>query len=71
MRQAELEHRKNDDSVFGLARSKPHSRDLLELGPVFMEIAESLLIGLERRCKSAKLARCAERERERDRSITV
>lgn len=66
-----LEHREHDDPVFKFARSKPRSRDPLELRPIFVKIAEGLLVGLKRRCKSAYLSRRADREGEGNRSASV
>ena len=60
----DLEHRQHDDPVFELARRQPRPRDALELRPVFLKIAEGLLLGRKRGRKSAHLSARAKREKE-------
>ena len=67
----DLKHREHDDPVFELSRSQPRPRDALELRPVFLKIAEGLLLRRKRGRKSAHLSACAKREKERDCATAV
>ena len=67
----DLKHREHDDSVFELSRSQPRPRDALELRPVFLKIAEGLLLGRKRRRKSAHLSARAKREKKGDCAAAV
>lgn len=66
-----LEHRQHDDPVFEFSRIELRPGDALELRPVFLEIAEGLLLRREGGRKSAHLAACAEREEEGDGATAV
>ena len=52
---ASLKHREMDHAVFDLAACEAGASDTLEFGPVFMEIAEGLVLRPKRRLETANL----------------
>jgi hypothetical protein len=65
-RQLGLKHREMNHAVFDLATREASASDTLELGPVFMEIAEGLVLRPKRRLEMANLPNRANRERKRN-----
>jgi hypothetical protein len=59
-----LKHRQLDHAVFNFAAFESRARDTLKCVPMFVEIAEGLILCSECRLETAHLPNCADRQNE-------